>query len=91
MAADNEFYLHTPGVEAEPAADGLRLSDPSRREAFLLNDVGGRIWELIDGDHTVGAIAVAIYDEFEVAWETALADCEALVAQLAAAGLVTAR
>ena len=91
MGADQDVYLHTPGVEADATGAGVRLSDPARGEAFLLNEVGGRIWELIDGDTTVGAIAVVLYDEFEVTWATALADAEALVAELAAAGLVTAR
>jgi Coenzyme PQQ synthesis protein D (PqqD) len=50
---------------------------------YTLNEVGARIWELIDGTRTVGDIRDIICSEYEVTPETAVADLDALLAELA--------
>lgn len=49
---------------------------------YTLNEVGARIWELIDGTRTVGDIRDIICSEYEVTPETAVADLDALLAEL---------
>jgi Coenzyme PQQ synthesis protein D (PqqD) len=90
VGAGDTIYRRGGEVEAEPTEDGIRLHDPVRGGHYTLNAVGGRIWDLLDGRQTVGGIAVVVYDEFQVDWQTALADTEALVVELATAGLIVA-
>jgi hypothetical protein len=55
---------------------------------YNLNEVGSRIWELIDGGVTVGFIRDKIIDEYEVAPEEAEADIIEFLNQLEQAGAV---
>ncbi len=43
-------------------------------QVMVLNEVGGRIWELVDGSRTVTDIARILVDEYEVSEEQALQD-----------------
>lgn len=64
------------------------LLDMASGKYFGLNEVGARIWELIEKGERAGAIRAAIIAEFEVDEERASADLAALVAELEARGLV---
>ncbi len=48
----------------------------------VLNEVGTRVWELIDGARSVGAIAQTIESEYEVSLEQATQDVDELLQQL---------
>jgi len=56
---------------------------------FSLNDVGGRIWELIDGARTLAEIGGAIAEEYEVSEESAFQDVVKFTNLLASASFVT--
>jgi len=49
---------------------------------FVLNEVGGRIWELIDGTTPVGGIRDIICREFEVTPQEAEVDIVEFIQQL---------
>lgn len=49
---------------------------------YSLNDVGARVWELIDGAATVGAIRSRIAEEFDVDGTTAESDLREFLAEL---------
>ena len=51
-------------------------------EVEILNEVGSRIWELMDGTRTLEAIAQTLAEEFEVTAEQAQADLAEFVEQL---------
>ncbi|MCS7220163.1 MAG: PqqD family protein [Anaerolineae bacterium] len=51
-------------------------------QVMVLNEVGGRIWELIDGSRTVADIARILVDEYEVSEEQALADLQTFIQEL---------
>ncbi|HEY63818.1 MAG TPA: PqqD family protein [Caldilineae bacterium] len=51
-------------------------------QVMVLNETGGRIWELADGTRTVTDIARMIVEEYEVSEEQALADVQEFVYQL---------
>ncbi len=51
----------------------------------VLNDVGTRVWELIDGSRSVSIIAQTIESEFDVSLEEAKRDVKGLIEQLIAA------
>lgn len=57
-------------------------------EVHVLNPVATRIWELIDGQRTLGQIAEQIYREFEVDRPQAEADAQEFVETLISRGLV---
>jgi hypothetical protein len=57
---------------------------------FTANEVGGRIWELIDGERSLSEILAAIVEEFEVGAEEAERDLIEFVGQLEHLGAVKA-
>ena len=58
------------------------------RTLCTANDVGARVWELTDGDHSVEDIASVIASEYDVDEGTARADTEAFLQQLTQARCV---
>lgn len=55
---------------------------------FTLNDVGTRVWELIDGSRAVSAIRDCIVDEFEVSPETVTNDLQEFLQSLEETGSI---
>lgn len=51
-------------------------------EYFSLNPIGTRIWELLNGEQTLGQIADVLVLEYDVTLEQAQADITALAADL---------
>jgi hypothetical protein len=56
-----------------------------------LNEVGTRVWELLDGSRSLGEITDVIVDEFEVERPDALADVDRFVEELLGLGAVETR
>ncbi len=89
---NNDEYLVRHAQVASRVVDGqavIVLSDTG--EVQILNEVGTRVWELIDGNHSVRQIAEIIADEFEVTPEDALADTQTFVEKLQKAGAIELR
>lgn len=57
---------------------------------YTLNDVGGLIWELIDGHTSIGRIVEVLCRKFDVGPEEAAGDVADFISSLEAAGLVRA-
>ncbi|MCX8038355.1 MAG: PqqD family protein [Candidatus Sumerlaeia bacterium] len=55
---------------------------------YTLNEVGGVIWSLLDGQHNDDQIVDAVCAEFDVERDRAQADVAALLASLREAGLI---
>jgi len=55
---------------------------------YTMNEVAARIWELLDGTKTLGAIRNTIVDEFEVSLEEAEKDLREFLQQLEQIGAV---
>jgi Coenzyme PQQ synthesis protein D (PqqD) len=70
------------------SGESALLLDPASGNYFSLTDVGARIWELCDGQHTLDEIADALAGEYDAARETIHADAHALLDELAAEGLL---
>jgi hypothetical protein len=60
----------------------IRQSVAEMETLYTLNEVGARVYELIDGKRPVREIVEAIVSEFDVAFETAEADVREFIAQL---------
>jgi len=54
--------------------DAAYVLNPETSELHAFNEVGGRIWDLIDGERTLQAVAQIIADEYEVEPTVAEAD-----------------
>jgi len=71
-----------PGVVGRIVDGEAVLILPEQGKVKVLNQVGGRIWELVDGTRTVAEIAAIICQEFEVEPVRAQADTLAFAAEL---------
>lgn len=75
-------------VSARRGGDTVLL-DAERDRYFTLNDVGGRVWELlVERPRAAGELLDALEQEYEVGRETLAKDVERLVGELTAASLV---
>ena len=89
-------YLQDPSIVSRNIA-GEMILVPIRSNVgdlesiYTLNETAARIWELLDGDHSLGTVRDAIVDEFDVEEEEAAQDVLALIAQLESIGAVQAR
>lgn len=62
---------------------------PVKGKIKVLNDVGARVWELIDGRRTVGEIITLIAQEYEISTDTVSPDIHTFLTQLADRGMIT--
>lgn len=70
--------------------DGQALIiDPSTNVIKLLNGVGTKIWELIDGERTGNEILQNILNEYEVNAEVAKSDLIKFLQELLAGSIIT--
>lgn len=63
-----------PDVVGRIVDDEAVLVLPQQGKVKVLNEVGARIWELLNGERTAKEIAQAISQEYEVPQATAEAD-----------------
>lgn len=61
---------------------------PSSGKIEVLNDVGARIWSLIDGHRSVREIASLLCEEYQVETSLAEADALAFLEDLAGRGVI---
>lgn len=66
----------------------LFIMNPDTSELHQLNEVGARVWQLLDGHRTVAEMAQCIEAEFEVDLETAESDALAFLGEMAAKDLI---
>jgi hypothetical protein len=65
------------------------IVDPEKNMVRMLNQVGSRVWELIDGTRTTKEIVVQLVEEFDVKKEEAKNSVEGFIEDLANKGLLT--
>jgi hypothetical protein len=93
---DGAVYARREGVVLREVA-GEQILVPVRRDVadlraiFALNQVGRRIWELLDGARDLGGVIAELVERFDVTVEEAAADLRVFVEQLRQAGLVERR
>jgi len=64
---------------------------PHKGQYKILNGVGTRVWDLIDGRRSAGDIARLIADEYETTFETALSDVESFLGDLESHGMLAGK
>jgi hypothetical protein len=70
------------------AGDTVLLLAGDSGEYFTLNDVGGRIWDLADGDRAVTDIVRALLEEYDAPEDVIQADALEILGQLSSEGLI---
>jgi Coenzyme PQQ synthesis protein D (PqqD) len=86
FAKGHEFV--TRCISGETIIVPIRKSVGELDAIYTLNEVGGAIWQLIDGTRTVEEIAAVICDEYDVSPEEAAKDVLDLLMSLEAQGLI---
>lgn len=71
--------------------EGVVVLNPNDGQYFSLDDVGGRIWELSEGDRSIAEIAVLLADEYDADPSLIETDALELLRELRDEGLVTVR
>jgi len=59
----------TAQVIAQKASNDWLLLNMEDGNYFSLNDIGGRIWELCDGNHSVSQLAMTLATEYDAPTE----------------------
>jgi hypothetical protein len=84
----SDRFRPLPHVVWARQADATVLLDAERGLYYTLNEVAGRIWELLVAGEPVIEVLRCLGDEFEVPAETLEADTAVLLERLLAAGLI---
>ena len=69
-------------------ADATVILDVERGQYYTLNEVAGRMWELLVGAEPLVEVLRLLRDEYDAPPDTLEADLSALVGRLAGAGLI---
>ena len=54
--------------------DGTVIINPEQGDVKVLNEVGARVWELVDGQRSIDQIALEITQDYEVSLDDANKD-----------------
>ncbi len=86
-------FTRNSNVAWREIGDEVIVVPTSRRRSdldsvYVLNDVGARIWQLLDGDRDSHGIAGVLAEEYEVEKAEALADLDRYLAELREIGAV---
>lgn len=87
MVAHN-VYRKAESVQWQSLDDGAVLLELDSGHYYTLNDVAQRIWELLDGAHSLEAIMAIVLQEFDVTGELLERDMTELVERLIADKLI---
>ena len=80
---ENKYPAPHPQVAARVVDGSAVIVLADSGTVTVLNEVGTRVWELIDGRLSVGAIARMIESEYDVSLDQAARDVQELIQQLA--------
>lgn len=70
---------------------GVVVLNPNDGQYFSLDDVGGRIWELCEGERSIAEIAAILAEEYEADASVIQGDALELLRELRDEGLVAVR
>lgn len=88
MTPAQEIYRRRPDVRFRTVLDEAVVVRIEAAEVLVVNSIGARILELVDGERTLEAIEDLLRSEFEVEETRLHEDLETFLAELTAAGIV---
>lgn len=90
MLLVNVIPVPNPEVVGRIVDNEAVLVLPGKGEVKVLNEVGARIWSLVDGHRSIKEIAAQINAEFKVSQTKAENDALAFIQQLMDKGIIAA-
>lgn len=78
----------SPQVISQKVGGETVILDMESEQYFGLDEIGSRVWELMQGEDGLEAVTQVILSEFEVGPEQLSTDLESLLEQLLAASLI---
>ena len=79
----------SPDVLFQEVSGETVLLDLSSENYFGLDEIGTRIWELLNGGSSVGEVVDALLEEYDTDRKTLESDVAELLENLAEAGLIS--
>jgi hypothetical protein len=87
----NSVFGRRDRVIAQQVEGQSVLLDVDSGEYFSLNEVGGLLWELCDGSHSVASMVDVICEQYDAESSVVLTDATELLESLSGAGLIAER
>jgi hypothetical protein len=87
----NSVFGRRDRVIAQQVEGQSVLLDVDSGEYFALNEVGGLLWELCDGSHSVASMVDVICEQYDAESSVVLTDATELLENLSGAGLIAER
>jgi hypothetical protein len=81
--------LHDRAAVAQRVNDEAVVLNTRTEGYFSLNEVGARVWDLVDGNREVPAIVATLLDEYDVEAAALRTDVDELLADLARHELIS--
>jgi Coenzyme PQQ synthesis protein D (PqqD) len=91
MPDPQDFPKASKDVLVQKTVERVVLLDSRRGEYFSLDEVGARIWQLCDGNHSRADIVRDLCEEYDVEPEVLRSDLDGLLTKLAKARLISFR
>jgi hypothetical protein len=88
MMSLQSYPLRKEQVIAQKASNDFLLFNMHDGNYYSLNEVGSRIWELCDGDHSVAQVVEALTTEYDVPTESLAQDVLELLEDLQTGKLI---
>jgi len=88
---ENENRIIRPSREnvlAKVVADEAILINVKTGTYYSLNGIGGRVWQWIENEKSIGEMVSALTQDYDVTEENALKDIGGLLAELSNEGLI---
>jgi hypothetical protein len=89
MLTLSDYPVPNPNIIGRILDNEAVLVLPDKGKVKVLNEVGARIWELVDGARSVRDIAAAICAEYDVDVDQAQLDTLAFLDELETKGMVS--
>ena len=84
----DRFNISTEVLSQEVNGETVLLDLEGESSFFGLNEVGTRIWQLLQSEKTIAETLTALYDEYDVSQEQLATDVNELLAKLTKANLI---
>ncbi len=88
MLSLDDILAPAPGVLSRQSGEELVVVLPAEGRFFVLNRTGAQVFQMIDGHRTLGEIAEAMSQEYQIPPERAEQDVLALAGKLLERGAV---
>ena len=88
MISFDSILYQNPNVVSRVVENEAVLIIPEQGEVKVLNEVGSRIWELVDGKRSIQDISSLICLEFDVDQETAEQDTLEFISDIIDKGII---